>query len=189
MSELERRAWGADLRVSDDGPPRLSGYAAVFRATTEVGGFTEEIAPGAFDHVLGDDVRALFNHDPNQVLGRTKSGTLRLAQDDTGLRYEVDINEADPDAMRVYAQVRRGDVSGSSFAFSVEQDMWDYQRAKPHRTITRMAQLYDVSPVVFPAYDVATVSARALEAAKAEPLPVVVSHELEHKRLDLKVKS
>lgn len=167
-----------DVRAAEDGP-RLVGYAARFNAETVIAGsFRERIAPGAFtDAVSHDDVRALFNHDPSRILGRTKSGTLALREDDQGLRYEVLINASDPEAVSVLAKVQRGDVDGSSFAFAVEQstdEEWDYSdRAKlPLRTIKR-ATLYDVSPVVYPAYDATSVSARARTAAAVtvEPEP------------------
>ena len=188
MSDIERRATGvevAELRASDDGAPRLEGYAAVFNSRTDLHWFTEELAPGAFSGVLGDDVRALFNHSPDHVLGRTKAGTLRIAQDERGLRYSVDIDPEDPDAMQLHRRVRRGDITGSSFSFVVAEDQWDHEQDPPHRTIVRVGQLYDVAPVTFPAYDAAQVSARAREAATKERPPARVSHEALERLLDL----
>ena len=174
MAELERRVVSlpVETRAEDGGPVRLSGYAAVFGVDAEIAGmFVERIAPGAFSRaVVADDVRALFNHDANFVLGRTTSGTLALSEDATGLRYDV----TPPDttwARDLMVSVARGDISQSSFAFSVEADSWDYPKnALPVRTI-KAAKLYDVSPVTYPAYAETTVSARSLEAAKAEPAP------------------
>ena len=171
MSDVERRmieTEAAELRVEEGDVPRLEGYAAVFGARADLGYFSEEIAPGAFSSVLGDDVRALFNHSPDHILGRTRAGTLRIAQDDRGLRYEVDLNPDDQDAMRLHAQIRRGDVTGSSFSFTVAEESWDYEQEPAHRTIMRLEKLLDVAPVVFPAYDAAVVSARAKEAAERE---------------------
>lgn len=170
--ERERRAYyeGAELRASADGEPRLTGYAAVFGERTDLGYFTEEIAPGAFADVLEDDVRALFNHDPDHVLGRTKSGTLRIEQDDRGLRFDVALNPDDPDATKLHSRVARGDISGNSFSFTVAADSWDYANPDmPHRTIERVGRLYDVGPVTFPAYEATVLSARSREAASFEP--------------------
>ena len=171
MSEIERRATGvevAELRAEDGEAPRLEGYASVFSSRTDLGYFTEEIAPGAFSDVLDNDVRALFNHSPDHVLGRTKAGTLRIAQDERGLRYSVDLNTDDPDAMTLLARVKRGDITGSSFSFTVAEDEWDYEQDPSHRKITRIGKLFDVAPVTYPAYSEAHVSARAKEQAEQE---------------------
>lgn len=195
MSDMERRSMEvgmAELRASDEGEaPRLEGYASVFSTRTDLGWFSEEVAPGAFSDVLGDDVRALFNHSPDHVLGRTRAGTLRIAQDERGLRYSVDLNPDDPDAMKLYGRVKRGDITGSSFSFTVAEDAWDYDQDPAHRTIKRIGQLYDVAPVTFPAYDAAMVSARAKDAAAKERAPVEtpkpISHEARERLLDLQM--
>lgn len=172
MAEQERRTitLPVEARSADGEPTRLSGYAAVFGDVTEIAGmFNERIAPGAFtDAVQHDDVRALFNHDSNFVIGRTTAGTLRLTEDDRGLRYEAD----PPDtqwARDLLVSVSRGDVSQSSFAFEVTEESWDYSGAMPLRTI-KAVRLYDVSPVTFPAYASTSVSARSVEQAKAQPV-------------------
>ena len=179
----ERRAMreSIEFREAEDGAS-IQGYAAVFNKETVIGGmfgFREVIAPGAFDDAIKtDDVRALFNHDANLLLGRTTNETLRLSADKRGLRYEVDLNPDDPDAVRVRAKIKRGDVTGSSFAFRVPEDgdEWNYDETKkgklPLRTI-RKVELYDVSPVTYPAYPQTSVSARskaqaAADTAKAE---------------------
>jgi HK97 family phage prohead protease len=171
MAETERRTVTMPVEVrADADAPGLSGYAALYGSVTEIAGlFREQIAPGAFAEAAGrDDVRALFNHDANFVLGRTTSGTLKLTDDNKGLRYDVD----PPDttwARDLMVSVKRGDVSQSSFAFEVTEDEWEYGKRgeMPLRTI-RKVRLYDVSPVTYPAYESTTVSARSLEAAKAE---------------------
>src|SRR5690606_29136668 len=105
--------------------PVISGHAAVFDTLSEpMWGFREKIAPGAFDDVLEDDVRALFNHDPNFILGRTRSGTLKIAVDMRGLQYEIDPPDTQP-ARDLIVSMERGDVSQSSFAFIVAEDDWD----------------------------------------------------------------
>lgn len=171
MADTERRAIASPVEYrKDDETPKLGGYAAVFGSVTEIAGlFREQIAPGAFTEAVDrDDVRALFNHDANFVLGRTKAGTLRLSEDKKGLRYDVD----PPDtqwARDLMVSVQRGDVSQSSFAFEVTEESWEYgERGEmPTRTITK-ARLYDVSPVTYPAYEATSVSARSMEAAKRE---------------------
>jgi HK97 family phage prohead protease len=127
-------------------------------------GFREQIAPGAFnDAIKDDDVRALFNHDPNILLGRTASGTLQLTTDKRGLKYSVDLPDTAA-ARDVRELIRRGDVSGSSFGFMVDEDEWDERDVKngklPLRTILK-ASLFDVSPVTYPAYPQTSVSARS----------------------------
>ncbi len=145
----------------DDKPPRLTGYAAVFDSLSEdLGGFRERIAKGAFSAVLGDDVRGLWNHDANFLLGRTASGTLRLAEDDAGLAIDLDL----PDtafARDLGVLIERGDVREMSFAFTVGDDVWTAEGDEVTRTITRIDRLYDVSPVTFPAYPDTSVAARA----------------------------
>jgi HK97 family phage prohead protease len=149
---------------------KLAGYAARYNSTTVIAGlFEETIAPGAFREAIGrDDVRALWNHDPNVVLGRTKSGTLTLREDSKGLYYEVDLNEADPIAVGVGARVARRDITGSSFHFDLDpaDDEW-YPPAKPGglpRRILRRLGLQDVSPVTFPAYPEASVQVARADA-------------------------
>lgn len=171
MADQERRTVShpVEIRTAGASAPRLSGYAAVFDSPTEIAGlFREVIAPGAFASAVGtDDVRALFNHDANFVLGRTTSGTLTLTEDETGLRYDVD----PPDtqwARDLMVSVQRGDVSQSSFAFEVLDDDWVYgaRGEMPVRTI-KSVRLHDVSPVTYPAYTDTTVSARSRAAAAA----------------------
>lgn len=169
---LERRIVNGRLEARGAGETRtLSGLAAVFGRETVIGPwFREVIQPGAFtESIAQDDVRALFNHDPNLVLGRNVSGTLTLSEDADGLRYDV----TPPDttyARDLMVVVDRGDVSQSSFAFEVPDggDEWNYDELKagklPLRTITK-ARLYDVSPVTYPAYTDTTVSARAQQMA------------------------
>lgn len=173
--DIERRGLSGSVSLRKDGTPSVTGYAAMYNAETVIAGlWRERIAPGAFETALSgeDDVRALFNHDPNLVLGRTKSGTLTLADDSKGLRYDIALNQDDPQAMSVRAMIKRGDVSGSSFGFMILDDEWDESEVKrgklPLLTI-RKVELFDVSPVTFPAYPQTSVKARAKgEAAAAE---------------------
>jgi len=158
-----------ELRTSDDGSPStVRGIASVYNQETRIGGlfgFREQIAPGAFDSALArpDDVRALFNHDSNSVLGRTKNGTLKLRSTPEGLAYEVELPNTGA-ARDVEALLKRGDVTGSSFGFKVLDEQWDESRVKdgelPLRTITDV-ELFDVSPVTFPAYPQTSAEARS----------------------------
>lgn len=170
--ERERRVILSDVELRKDAAtPTVSGYAALFNEETVIAGlFREVIAPGAFaEAVRGDDVRALFNHDSNIVLGRTKSGTLTLTEDKRGLFYEATLPKTQA-AADVRELIQRGDVTGSSFGFTVDEDEWDDSEVKrgklPLRTI-RKASLFDVSPVTFPAYEATSVSARSKDQAQA----------------------
>ena len=172
-NETERRFVPLDtgrieVRADEDSDLRgIGGTAAVFGSETDLGMFTEEIAPGAFDDVLDGDTRGLFNHDPNYVLGRTKSGTMTLRATGDGLEYDIpSMPKSRADVMEA---IERGDVDGNSFAFSVAEETWieeDEVRDKPHRVIQRIGTLYDVGPVAFPAYGDTQVSARAEQRAK-----------------------
>ncbi len=177
MAERERRvAVGTmeavvEVRLGAPETRALTGYAALYGSETRIAGmFREVIEPGAFRAALArqDDVRALFNHDPNHVLGRTTAGTLVLAEDERGLKYTVTL--PDTQAGRdLWTSVQRGDVSQSSFAFSVDAEEWrDKSADLPLRAITDV-HLYDVSPVTYPAYDETSVSARSqAETIKAD---------------------
>ncbi|WP_016854783.1 HK97 family phage prohead protease [Halomonas smyrnensis] len=172
MSEVEKRALAAEVRAEEgeEGQPaRIVGHGAVFNKRSEMimGMFKEEIAPGAFDDVLGDDVRALFNHDANFVLGRTRSQTLELSVDAEGLRYEITPPDTQSVRDLVLAPLSRGDITGSSFAFRVAPDGDEWREEDDGlivRTITRFSRLLDVSPVTYPAYPDAGAAARSLEA-------------------------
>lgn len=153
---------------------RIVGVASVFydgTPNTEYKlwqGAMERVMPTAFDRAIKeDDVRALFNHDPNQILGRTKSGTLKLTVRDDGLHYETV-----PSETTTYKNVReslaRGDVDGSSFAFTVQREEWvlDEERGLEIREIKEV-KLYDVGPVTYPAYESTSSGVRALDLAEA----------------------
>ena len=151
----------------ETGGGKIAGYAAMFNTLSQdLGGFKERIAPGAFDNVLEDDVRAVFNHDPSLLLGRSTAGTLRLSVDGTGLNYEVDLPDTTL-ARDLSELMSRGDISQSSFRFSVLQDSWSIgEDGGEIRTIEQVGQLVDVSPVTYPAYLDATVAKRSLDTRK-----------------------
>lgn len=168
--EVERRFVPLDrgrveVRESDDGAKGIEGSAAVFGAVADLGFFTEEIARGAFDDVLESDVRGLFNHDPNMILGRTKSRTMRLASNEEGLEYGIP--QLPKSRADVLEAVERRDVDGNSFSFIVLEgdERWETREGRPHRIIERVDQLFDVGPVTFPAYQDTRVTARSLDRA------------------------
>jgi HK97 family phage prohead protease len=155
----------------DGGTPHLRGYASVFNTEAVIAGlWREQVAPGAYRKTVQEaDIRALWNHDTSLVLGRNKAGTLRLAEDDKGLR--VDITPPDTQAGRdAVTSIKRGDVSQMSIAFSVVKQEWTApanQTDLPLRTI-REARLYEVSPVTFPAFETTSISARSSLFTMAE---------------------
>lgn len=167
--ELERRCVQVDLRAGLEGESRtLEGYAVVFGSLSEdLGGFREIVEPGAFGEALNErpDVRALFNHDPSMVLGRTVNGTLRLAEDATGLRVAVTLPDTSY-AQDVHRLVERGDVNQMSFAFRTRKggETWATEEGQRLRRL-RSLSIFDVSVVTFPAYQATTVAARALAMA------------------------
>ena len=171
-NELERRCTAVEVRAETDGEiKRLEGYPVVFGELSEdLGGFREIIEETAFVEALraGQDVRALFNHDPNQVLGRTTNSTLALSQDMRGLRMSVLLPDTGY-AQDVYKLVQRGDVNQMSFAFRVKKggESWATENGIRVRRVQR-ADLFDVSVVTYPAYQATTVAARTLEAARNE---------------------
>jgi hypothetical protein len=180
MTQPERRFVSAQLEVRTEGDiAHITGYASVFNKDSEVlGFFIERVAPGAFKKTIKEaDVRALFNHDPSFVLGRTRSGTLKLAEDKTGLHYEAEANMKKQSVRDLVEDIERGDVSQSSFGFNTVRDEWDYEDEPMRRTL-REVKLFDVSPVTFPAYpDTEAQIERALRslATDEKPLPQLVA--------------
>jgi uncharacterized protein len=144
----------------------IRGYAAVFYDASNPDGtqydlwsdLIERVMPGAFDRAISEahDARGLFNHDANWLLGRVSSGTVRLSVDATGLAYEIDVNESDPQWQSVSAKIDRGDITGSSFGFMVRKATWIEEKDADGSTIyyrqIEDVDLYDVSPVTWPAY-------------------------------------
>jgi len=156
-----------ELRAADSGKVAV-GYAALFNTRTEIGGyFTEIIAPGAFsDSVKNGDIRALVDHDSGRVIGRSKAGTLRLSEDSTGLKVEIDLPDT-TDGRDLAVQLERGDISGMSFGFRVTHDEWDETGDIPARTI-HAVELFEVSAVAFPAYPDTSIALRSLDEARKE---------------------
>jgi len=169
---IERRILSVDnieMRVTDDDKPRITGYAAKFGIFTDLGWFREKIKKGAFDEALKtSDVRCLKNHDPNLILGRTTSETLRLESNSVGLKFDNDMPDTTT-GKDTREEIRRGDISGCSFSFTVEEEDWKHFKDKPSdRTIVKVGRLFDVGPVTYPAYPDTTVAARSLEENKKQ---------------------
>lgn len=147
----------------DNGDRYIEGYAAKYGVEANIGPFKETISRGAFDNVLKSDdldCRALINHDPSQIIGRTSSGTLELFSDDIGLKYRVKLGNQQY-ATDLYESIQRGDISQSSFAFTIQDQTWSEDRSL--RSVDIVSTLLDVSPVCYPAFKEATVVARSEE--------------------------
>jgi len=166
----EYRHLQGEVRAVEEGDePRISGYAAVFNKLSQPlsFGFRERIRPGAFTKTIKDgDIRALFNHDPNYVLGRTKAGTLELREDDNGLAFDIHAPD-EPWVRSLIASIKRGDINQASFAFDAVQEEWSQNEKQPVREL-REVKLYDVSPVTYPAYLETSTQAREMRALRAE---------------------
>ena len=176
---MERRFIKSEFEIrkaSETDPVKISGIAAVVNSPTilyesnsngQLFRMIEIVKPGAFDDCLDNDVRALVNHNPEKILGRTKAGTLRLSVDGKGnLGYEIDPPETSY-SKDLQESINRGDISQSSFAFDVAPDGQTREVKETDseyivtRTITKFANLYDVSPVTFPAYEDTETSIRS----------------------------
>ena len=156
-------------RRGEGDPVRIVGYASVFYKPDDAGtefelweGAFERIMPGTFKRAIDEraDVMGLFNHSGDRVLGRTASGTMRLKEDSVGLFYEIDAPDT-PTAAEVIELVERGDVDGSSFAFRITDEEWRTEDSIEIREITGVI-LFDVGPVVWPAYKASTTGLRGL---------------------------
>ena len=179
--ELERRTYQFEVRAeeTEDGIKILSGRPIVYNSPTDIGGwFEEEIARGALNETDLTDVRFLVNHNTDMIpLARSRrnngNSTMQMRVDEDGLfleKVELDVQN-NADAKALYSAISRGDVTGMSFMFSVEEEEWDYSNEDyPRRTITKIGSVVEVSAVTWPAYDSTYIDARsneALESAKA----------------------
>jgi HK97 family phage prohead protease/HK97 family phage major capsid protein len=159
-----------EVRAQED--MTIEGYASVFGDEYDLGYFTERVAPGAFDGRTNDDVRLLINHT-GVPLARTTNNTLTLTIDERGLHYRAKLADTQ-EGRDLYTLIQRGDITQSSFAFTIAEDEWSGDRRT--RTINRVGQLYDVSPVTYPASPTTTVQAREMATyTQPEPAPAPVT--------------
>jgi uncharacterized protein len=159
MTTKELRMLPTELRA-DVSARKISGYVAVFGATADLGNFKETIARGTFTRAIREkqDVRCLLNHDCNLLLGRTKAGTLALAEDGHGLRFACELPNTSI-GHDVLESVKRGDTDGCSFAFRSVKEEWS--RDGSTREL-RDVDLFDCGPVTYPAYESTNVQARSV---------------------------
>ena len=161
----------------------IEGYFSVFNSPYELWpGAIETVAPGAFSKTLGNDIRALVNHETTLVLGRCKAGTLELKEDSHGLWGRIKINQDDTDAMNLYSRVQRGDVDQCSFGFCIREE--DFIQNEDGSCEWRImdVDLYEVSVCTFPAYEETAVAARKASLADIE------KRKLEKWRVDARAK-
>lgn len=182
MDNLEIRSFNIELRDEPESR-HIEGYGSVFNERSlDLGGFVEMIAPGAFDGVIDrSDVKCYLDHNPEKgILARSRNGkgSLSLVVDERGLRYEFDAPHTNL-GDEVVEGLKRGDYSQSSFAFTVDDEIWTKEEDGSYlRTITKIGGLYDVSIVANPAYEGTSVALRSLDAFKAqEEIPVEVKEE------------
>lgn len=181
--QIERRCIqvaNLEVRAAGDGAkmPTLVGYAAIYDSPTDLGPFIETIARGAFGESIsrGDDIRALFNHDTAHVLGRRSVGTLRIFDEERGVRVEIDLPNTQT-ARDLSESIDRGDIDQMSVTWYLDDDFKSEWRwieetgeSKDRRVILR-ATLREVSIVAIPAYDDTSIAKRSLEAARSENFP------------------
>lgn len=192
-SDIEKRTFDFQMGIEkrEDESQSIVGHAAVFNEYADIGWFQERIMPDAFKgSIRKDDIRALFNHDPNYVLGRNKAGTLALKEDGKGLAIKI----TPPDtsfARDLMKLIERGDITQMSFAFQVLEEAWEYGDGKePDKRDLVKVKLYDVSPVTYPAYpqtDVAIKSFRTWQESHKKPV-LNWKPNLMRKCLDLKLR-
>jgi HK97 family phage prohead protease len=188
-SKIEKRFSKIELRAKDDNPDSrtIYGYAALFDTDTVISDwFIERIAKGAFDDVLKDDVRALFNHDPNLILSRSGAG-LTLTIDKQGLMYEFEAPTTTLGNDLLY-NIRNGLIKESSFSFSIREEKWEDQgKGKPNiRTILKFEKLHDVSPVTYAAYGDTTVATRSFKQFSDTYQSDLAEMDLDEMRNDLR---
>lgn len=162
--------------IEKEDKPIIEGYFIKFNQETNLfDNIYEEVDKQAVVNSLkNNDIRALYNHDTNLVLGRTGNGTLNLKADEVGLWGEIEVNKDDPDAMGAYARIKRGDVAGCSFGFYPLKEESIKRADGGEKFILKEIDLFEVSPCVFPAYPQTEISARKkdIEAIKKEKLEV-----------------
>ena len=173
---------------SENDSPVVEGFFVRYDDVYQVAdGATESIERGALTEAITGDVRALYNHNTDIVLGRTSAGTLTLRDTEKGLWGSITINANDSQAMDIYARIARGDVSGCSFGFDIPKDGQRFETKDDgtvHWTITKVDPLYEVSPCVFPAYQATHIEARQQELEKIKKREAETWRVRQKKRLE-----
>lgn len=164
MRVLQLRS--GEFQTREDGEEQIiEGYFSVFNSNYEMWeGASESIAPGAFDSSMGNDIRALTNHDTTLVLGRTKANTLELKPDSHGLWGRIRINPKDSDAVNTYERVKRGDVDQCSIGFLIRDEETEFREDGSIHWTIKDVELFEVSICTFPAYEETSISARHRDA-------------------------
>lgn len=177
--ELEKRSYTVEVRAEqgENGGKIITGRPIVYNSVTDLGDFDEVIESGALDNTDLTDVRFLVNHDLSKIpLARSRrnngNSTMQLSPDFEGMTIRVELDtENNADARALYSAVERGDITGMSFMFSIDEERWENLESEhPTRHIIRIGTVIEVSAVTFPAYDSTSISARnreALENARA----------------------
>jgi len=190
MSNNKQFFPSTELRAySEEGKMRVSGYAIVFNSESrDLGGFTEFISQEAVseDLINNNDVLALYNHDYANVLGRQSANTLRLYKDERGVKYDLDL----PDTTLgrdIYELVKRGDLKGNSFGFTVRKDSWKKVKDKVVRTIEEIKNLFEISIVSLPAYDATELALRSFNEFVQDEDPIIEEPQEETPTVDQEV--
>lgn len=174
---------------SENDSPIVEGYFVRYDDVYQVAeGATESIARGALTEAIKGDVRALYNHNTDVVLGRTSAGTLELRDTEKGLWGRIKINANDSQAMDIYARIARGDVSGASFGFEIPKDGQKYETKDDgtvHWTITRVDPLYEISAVAYPAYQATHIEARQRDLENIKAREIEAWRVIQRERLEV----
>lgn len=180
MKQEKRTYTGTvNYRVAGDGmPSEVGGIAAVVNSVTDLGYFEEVITTGAFDNALSQDydIRCLFNHEAELILGRTKANTCKVfVNADGNLEYTWVPDYENPTHVSVVRSIMRGDITQSSFAFTIKEQTWSESTkygTMGKRTIKVIDQLFDVSPVTYPAYEDTEADARSIAQLRDQELEI-----------------
>lgn len=196
----ETRAFEFEVRAdqNEEHGHFITGQPIVFNANTDLGWYTERISPEALINADLRDVRFLVNHNTDMIpLARSRNNnansTMQMSIDESGMNIRVDLDtEGNPEAKSLYSAVKRGDVSGMSFMFTVDEDRWDdLESDHPTREILSIGKVFEVSAVTFPAYEQTSIEAASavdalerakttLESAKAEQRKTELKAEIEN---------
>ena len=191
METREYKLQEVTTRSAEDGSPVLEGFFVRYGDVYTVApGATESIAPGAFTDSIHGDVRALYNHNHDIVLGRTSAGTLALEDRAEGLWGTIKINPKDSAAMDAYERIKRGDITGCSFGFEIEKESTEVRDdGSVHWTIEKVNPLWEVSPVSWPAYEATSIHARERDLEEIKKRSLAAWKEQMKARLNHGIKS